>query len=101
MQDALDRVNLVKIDIEGGELDVLRSAPETMMKFRPTWIVEYGVNTWPAFGATPEQLLELLRERRYAVRQFDPRAGRLFEPDASIWQSGYANLVLVPAEKLN
>lgn len=95
----LERVDVVKVDIEGGELDVLRSAPETMARFRPTWIVEYGTNTWPAFGATPAQLLELLHERKYVVRQFNPRSGRLFQPDETIWQSHYANLILVPAER--
>jgi FkbM family methyltransferase len=98
-QLALERVDVVKVDIEGGELDVLRSAPQTMSKFRPTWIMEYGTNTWPAFGATPQELLEILAERQYVVRQFNPRTAHLYTPDESIWQSHYANLILVPAER--
>lgn len=97
----LNQVDLVKVDIEGGELDVLRSARQIMQQFRPTWIVEYGTNTWSVFGATPAQLLELLSERRYVLRQFDIQARRLVEPATTIWESPYTNLILLPAEKAN
>jgi len=95
----LTQVDLVKVDIEGGELDVLKSASQVMQQMRPTWIVEYGTNTWPVFGATPAQLLDLLTERRYVLRQFDARTRRLVEAPAAIWESHYTNLILVPAEK--
>jgi len=60
----LTRLDLVKIDVEGSELRVLRGARETLERFRPTLIVECnpvalaqqdGV-TWDAITATFEGL---------------------------------------------
>jgi FkbM family methyltransferase len=96
----LDRVHVVKVDIEGGELDVLRSARRTMTQLRPVWIVEYGTNTWPAFGATAEQLLALVKDRGYEIRQFDLSARRLVAPLPNVWQSPYTNIMLLPNEKI-
>jgi FkbM family methyltransferase len=98
-QAGLQSVNLVKVDIEGGELDVLRSAPRLMSELRPTWIVEYGTRTWSAFGATEEGLLELARQRGYAIRLFDPKRSRLVEPSETVWKSHYVNVCLVPEER--
>src|SRR5471030_2582866 len=70
----LGRVDVLKIDIEGAELDVLRSATHVMSDLRPIVICEYGTNTWPAFGATPAKLLKLLEECRYGVGVFDTEA---------------------------
>jgi len=39
---ALPRVDLIKIDVEGAELDVLLGAQETLKKFRPVVLVEFN-----------------------------------------------------------
>lgn len=100
LERKVDQADMVKIDIEGAELDVLRSAPRLMEKHRPLIICEYGTNTWPSFGASSEQLLTLLKSRRYAVGVFDAAAKRVVPPEADLWESGYANLILVPEERL-
>ena len=95
----IDRVDMVKVDIEGAELDVLRSAPRLMEIDRPLIICEYGMNTWPAFGASFEQLLAMLEVRNYAVGVFDTRARRVVPPGPELRQSAYANLILFPEER--
>jgi FkbM family methyltransferase len=62
---ALDRVDFVKIDAEGGEVGILRGAPETMRRFRPVFSVEYGGAAYGAYGHTPETMYELAREFGY------------------------------------
>ncbi|HIK06680.1 MAG TPA: FkbM family methyltransferase [Trichormus sp. M33_DOE_039] len=41
----LSKVDVVKIDIEGGEINVLKSASYVLSSFRPVVIAEYGTNT--------------------------------------------------------
>jgi FkbM family methyltransferase len=95
---ALSRIDLIKIDIEGGELDVLRSAPKVLEAFRPFIIMEYGLNTWPAFDVTSEDLKRLMSEVNYTICLFSVQKQRLVPVMDEVWQSGYVNLILAPAE---
>jgi FkbM family methyltransferase len=92
----LDRVDVLKIDIEGGELEVLRSARRLLETMRPVVVCEYGTNTWPSFGATPHELVELLTECRYTVGIFDLGLGRVVAVDDDVWTRPYVNLILLP-----
>jgi len=92
--------DVVKIDIEGGELDVLRSSKGILEDQRPTIIMEYGINTWPVFGATASDLLKLLSCYGYTVRLMDISVGRFVKPGAKVWSLPYTNLLLFPEEKL-
>jgi len=92
----INRVNVLKIDIEGGELDVLRSAKRVLREMRPVVVCEYGKNTWPAFGATAQGLVQLLDECYYSAGVFDVERGVVRAADDAVWNSPYANLVLQP-----
>ena len=95
---SLGRIELMKIDIEGAELEVLRSAKNVMCELRPVVICEYGTNTWPAFGASAKALLALLNERHYRVGTFDVTTKTLHAVETQIWDAPYANLILLPVE---
>ena len=59
------RPALVKADVEGGELDVLRGARElTGAPDAPMWLVEVNYETAAAFGYAPVDLLAELRARQ-------------------------------------
>ena len=92
----LERLDLLKIDIEGAELDVLRSAPYVLQNLRPVILCEYGTNTWPAFCATPEELLEVLNKYDYTAGMFDSTRKKVHPVHDEVWSSVYANLVLRP-----
>jgi FkbM family methyltransferase len=92
----LRSVDLIKIDIEGGELDVLRSAAEVVAKCRPVIICEYGTNTWPAFGASKSDLESLMRQYGYFIGRFDVETGRVRAAEPEVFSSPYTNLVLLP-----
>lgn len=94
----LSRVDVMKIDIEGAELDVLRSASHLMRELRPVILCEYGTNTWPAFGASAKELLELLDECGYRASLFDETTKTVRPTDEKVWTSPYVNLVLLPVE---
>jgi len=96
----LKKINLIKIDIEGGELDVLASARKILNQYRPLVLIEYSTNTWPAFDATPQRLKDLMNQQRYSISQitFDGRFAPIGE---NVWNKEYVNLALIPREREN
>lgn len=94
----LSKVDVVKIDVEGGELDILISAPDLLSSFRPIFIVEYSVNTWPRFGATSDSLCSLLDKFNYTLKVYSLGKNNLIDIPENIWDNAYVNLVLIPQE---
>lgn len=93
-------VHVVKIDIEGGELDVLRSCPKLLSDFRPLIITEYSVNTWAGFGATHLDLKELAQKFNYSLMLFDTQRQELVPANQDSWQLAYINVVMIPEEQV-
>jgi FkbM family methyltransferase len=58
---------VVKIDVEGAELDVLRGGRSLLSRTRPVLIFEHVSETASAYGATSEDLWDLLAELGYAI----------------------------------
>ncbi|OON68020.1 FkbM family methyltransferase [Hymenobacter sp. CRA2] len=57
------RVDLIKIDVEGAELQVLEGAVETLRRTRPVVIFEHGLGAADCYGTRPEQVYDLLTEK--------------------------------------
>jgi FkbM family methyltransferase len=51
---------LIKIDVEGGELGVLRSAARTIAQHRPIIVFEHGLGASDRYGTTPEHIHDFL-----------------------------------------
>jgi FkbM family methyltransferase len=57
----IDRIDMIKLDIEGGELDFLDGAAETLKKFKPVLAVECNpIPLWRFAHAGPSALIERL-----------------------------------------
>lgn len=54
------RVDLIKIDVEGAELQVLRGAAATLRRCRPLVLFEHGVGASDHYGTSPEMVYRLL-----------------------------------------
>ena len=54
------RVDFVKIDVEGGEYDVLQGAIETFKRCKPVLIFEFGIGASDFYGTTPDQIYDLI-----------------------------------------
>jgi len=81
----LDRLDLIKIDVEGSEMRVLEGAAQTLDRFRPILITEYNVNSAKAyFGSKPDEYYRYLRKiyRRIRVINDD---GTLSAP-IEVWE---------------
>lgn len=56
------RIGLIKIDVEGAELEVLRGATYILRRDQPVIIFEHGLGASDYYGTRPEQVFDLLRE---------------------------------------
>ena len=54
------RIDLVKVDVEGAELQVFRGAARTICRWRPIVLFEHGVGGADFYGTKPEQVFEVL-----------------------------------------
>lgn len=63
--DHLATPDLVKVDVEGAEVDVLNSGPDTLQDVRPHWIVE--LHFWKSPDGFPDVVVNMFVEENYAV----------------------------------
>jgi FkbM family methyltransferase len=91
----LERVDLVKIDVEGHELKVLAGAVETLTRFRPRILIEVFEDTLHRQGASVEAVLALLEGYGYRLYEFSDLNGDVV-PLLRPVGAGSRNVVAVP-----
>ena len=69
--DVPGALRLVKIDVEGAELQVLRGAVETIRRCKPTIVFEHGIGGADCYGTEPEDVYDLLDGEEMAVSTLD------------------------------
>jgi FkbM family methyltransferase len=73
--------DLVKIDVEGGEEQVMRGALRTLREHKPLVIFEHGYGAANAYGTEPDDIFGLLAGEA-GLRIFDLDGGGPYELDA-------------------
>ncbi|MBV6462169.1 MAG: hypothetical protein HJHJAOHD_02313 [Flavobacteriales bacterium] len=63
----LTRVDLIKIDVEGFELNVLKGAEESIRKYTPVLFIELDDNNLKAVGSSASQLVQYLENMGYFI----------------------------------
>jgi len=67
-ESGVSRVDVMKIDVEGAELLVLRGARQALARYGPTLIVEVEDKKLRPMGASAAELKEFLRSQGYTPR---------------------------------
>jgi FkbM family methyltransferase len=63
----IQRVDIIKIDIEGAEIKALEGARDTIMRFRPLVLMEVDLDNLARADCSPDQVLELWKSLNYEV----------------------------------
>lgn len=67
LSDSSNRIDLIKIDVEGGELDVLKGATALLRRDNPLLVFEFGKGASEYYGTMPHHMLELLESVGYSM----------------------------------
>ncbi|HEY1425656.1 MAG TPA: FkbM family methyltransferase [Caulobacteraceae bacterium] len=90
----LERLDLIKIDVEGFETEVLEGAERTLAALKPTVYLEFNSFTLIAYGnRNPRQFLEELLARFDFVYRFEAGAPRQISGAADVLDFIHDNLV--------
>jgi FkbM family methyltransferase len=95
----VDRLDLIKIDVEGNELAVLKGARKSLVRFRPALIIEISRHQ-SVYGYSGAAIKQLLEGMDYSVHRIEmdhcppyiPRVDELSPPVS------HFNIVAVPAD---
>jgi FkbM family methyltransferase len=94
------KVDFIKIDTEGGEIDILRGGRRLLQRDAPIISVEYGPGGYDAYGHKPETLYEFGGEAGYALFDlFGNRFGSIDEWRACVARF-YWDFFLIPVARL-
>ena len=95
----LDRLDYMKLDIEGGELDCLAGGADALQRLRPVLSVEYGAESYRAYGHERADLWQVCERHKYDLYDILGNPIR----DASTWDRVcdrvYWDYLCVPTEK--
>jgi FkbM family methyltransferase len=69
----LDRLDFIKIDVEGAELGVLQGAEQVIAKFRPALLVEIEARHTARYDYGPQDVADWLARRGYTMYAWQRR----------------------------
>lgn len=93
-----ERLDFVKVDTEGGEVDILAGGEETLRRLRPVVSVEYGAAGYQAYGHSQGTLFERAAELDYGLLDLFGNAIPTLEEWSRCSDNFYWDYLMVPNE---
>ncbi|MBK1723519.1 FkbM family methyltransferase [Thiocystis violacea] len=94
------RVDFIKIDVEGAELDVLGGARALAARDRPVFSVEFGSPSYSVYGRQPADLFVLASAWGYALTDLLGHPFRNLADWLASVDTYYWDYLMVPSERL-
>ncbi|MCU0433455.1 MAG: FkbM family methyltransferase [Bacteroidia bacterium] len=93
----LPRPSLMKIDVEGWEIHVLRGATETLRQYRPVMLIEFTAANLEAAGAGCRQLADEVIAHGYTLHEYNPGTRKLQPVNDFTFE--HKNLIALPVQE--
>jgi len=71
LKEEIDNVDLVKLDVEGSELNVLKGMKNTLQSQHPKILIEIHPQQLKSFGFSPSDVIEFLSKFGYKIEPVD------------------------------
>lgn len=95
-ETGVDRIDMIKLDIEGGEFEALKGAEAMLRRFRPVLIFEVGRQTCAAAGYAPADILQWMRNVGYRLTVIG-ETGDIQRGEAAFEEGDFHNILATPA----
>jgi len=70
-EENAEHVGLIKLDVEGAEMSVLRGMTATLTRFRPKLIIEIHPKNLKSFGTEPSNVIDYIESFGYCVAEIE------------------------------
>jgi len=98
-ENKIKQVDFIKIDVEGGELDVLKGAVKTLNYFRPFLMCELADIRTKAWGYNASSIYKFLLDYNYLWFKPDKEGNLKRAEIKEKYDPEWENLIAVPQEK--
>jgi FkbM family methyltransferase len=96
---AWPRVDYIKIDVEGGEIDCLTGGRATLARCRPIVSVEYGRPSYSRYGLQARSLFDFAVEHGFTLSDFFANMIDTVEVWEKVCDRAYWDFFLIPNER--
>ncbi len=99
--EQIDRIDLIKCDIEGAELFAFRGAKETIKRLRP-FVLSEMLRKWSAkFGYHPDEIINFFADLEYiCVALYREHPGEGYILEHMLETTAETNFLFIPKEKI-
>jgi FkbM family methyltransferase len=100
-ENDIKNIDLIKIDVEGAELDVLRGSTSMMTKNQPVWVIEMNKETAEKFHHQPQDLLRFLEKYNgYEYYRVQSAWGKVYRMESIDDYSHGDNVICIPKNNI-
>ena len=94
--EKLTSVDFIKLDVDGHELDVLKSGEKSLAKIKPVIFIEIAPYLYPEFGYSCEELIKFIQKLNYSFLDENIKeVTNIFDQINKIKDGGSKNFFLV------